>query len=39
LLQRLGGDVQCAITLIELLGLGGRDLIEAPYETLLQFNA
>jgi adenine phosphoribosyltransferase len=39
LLKKLGGDVKSAITFIELTGLGGRDLVDVPYEHILQFPA
>ncbi len=37
LFTKLGGQVVAAATLVELVGLGGRDLLEVPYEPLLQY--
>jgi len=37
LLTKLRGHVVCAATFIELIGLGGRDRLDVPCETLLQY--
>lgn len=39
LLKKLGGDVKAAITFIELDGLGGKNLLDVPYEHVLQYPA
>ncbi|HCM83474.1 MAG TPA: adenine phosphoribosyltransferase, partial [Rhodospirillaceae bacterium] len=39
LLKKLGGDVKAAVTFIELDGLGGRNLLDVPFDYVLQYPA
>jgi adenine phosphoribosyltransferase len=39
LLRQLGAEVPAAMTLIELSFLGGRQLLDVPFESLLQYDS
>jgi adenine phosphoribosyltransferase len=39
LLKKLGGEVKAAVTFIELDGLGGRNLLDVPYDYVLKYPA
>lgn len=39
LLKSLGGDVRAAVVFIELLGLGGRDLVNVPLDAVLRLKS